>query len=116
MGVARGGHAAKRTADKYAALNGRTAMSASPLSSGGHVRSLILGALAFLMVTTTAFAQAPEHAGQSQPRPSEESLRHLLEVTQAKKVLQTVTEQMDATFDAMVKQQLGGQQNLTPEQ
>ena len=91
-------------------------MSVNPSSSGGHVRILILGVLAFLMTTGSAFAQDAEHAGQSQPKPSEQSLRHLLEVTQAKKVLQAVTEQMDATFDAMVKQQLGGQQELTPEQ
>jgi hypothetical protein len=91
-------------------------MSLDPSSSGGHVRILQLGVCALLIATTTAFAQAPGHASQAQPKPSEESLRHLLEVTQAKKVLQTIAEQMDATFDAMVRKQLGAQQDLTPEQ
>lgn len=67
-----------------------------------------------LAISTAAFAQ--DTANPSEPKPSEESVRHLLEVTQTKKILQAVSDQMDATFAAMVKQQVGDQQNLTPEQ
>jgi hypothetical protein len=71
---------------------------------------------ACLMATSTVIAQSSDRASQSAPKPSEESVQRLLEVTQAKKVLQTVSEQMDTTFAAMVKRELGGQQDLTPEQ
>ena len=80
------------------------------------MRTLIVGLLACLMATSTAFSQATDPTSQSEPKPSEESLRRLLELTQAKKVLQTVSEQMDATFASMVKKQLGDQEGLTPEQ
>src|SRR5579862_7328290 len=82
---------------------------------GGYVRILIAGVFACLMATPTAFAQAADPTIQSEPKPSEESIRRLLDVMQAKKILQAVSEQMDATFAALVKKQLGNQE-LTPEQ
>jgi uncharacterized protein len=69
-----------------------------------------------LMATSTAFGQGTEVANSTEARPSAESVQRLLEVTQAQKVLQTITEQMDAAFAGMVKRQVGDQQDLTPEQ
>ena len=72
--------------------------------------------VACLVATSTAISQGTDPASQSEPRPSEESVQRLLDVIQAKKVLQTVSDQMDANYAAMVKRELGGPQNLTPEQ
>jgi hypothetical protein len=69
-----------------------------------------------LVATSTAIAQGTDPASQSEPKPSEESVQRLLEVTQVKQVLQTVSDQMDANYAAMVKRELGGQEALTPEQ
>jgi uncharacterized protein len=79
------------------------------------MRILVVFAVACLAATTSALAQSTDTTTQSESRPSEESVRHLLEVMQAQKVLQTLTEQMDGMFDSMVQKQLEGQ-NVTPEQ
>jgi hypothetical protein len=81
------------------------------------VRIPITWIFACLIASSTAIAQSAEPASQSEAQPSEESVQRLLEITQVKKVLQTVSEQMDANFAAMVKRELGEhQEDLTPEQ
>jgi hypothetical protein len=79
------------------------------------VRILIVSVFACLVATGSALAQSTAPASQSEARPSEESVRHLLEVMQARKVVQAVSEQMDSMFSESVKKQLEGQ-SLTPEQ
>jgi uncharacterized protein len=86
------------------------------IDSGGPVRFLITWVSVGLLTTTAAFAQDPSPTSPSETRPSEDSVRRLLEVTQVKKTLQTISEQMDTSFAAMVKKQLGDEQELTPEQ
>jgi uncharacterized protein len=71
--------------------------------------------VACLGVITPTFAQNADSAAQSEPRPSEESIRHLLDVMQSKQVLQTMSAQMDTMFDGMLNKQLQGQ-DVTPEQ
>ncbi len=71
--------------------------------------------VACLVGTTPVLAQSPETATPAESRPSEESVRRLLEITQAKKILQTVSDQMDGMFAGMLKKQLEGQ-DVTPEQ
>ena len=71
----------------------------------------ILSALvvAFLLSTNVVLAQSaqspnnPDGSAQSEPRPSEESIRHLLDVMQAQKLVQAVSEQMDGMFAGMLK-------------
>jgi hypothetical protein len=79
------------------------------------LRILIMFAVACLAATPSAFAQSTDTTPQSESRPSEESVRRLLEVMQAQKVLQVLSGQMDSMFDGMVKKQLEGQ-DVTPEQ
>ena len=79
------------------------------------MRILVVFAVACLAATTSALAQSTDTTAQSESRPSEESVRHLLEVMQAQKIVQTLSEQMDGMFDSMVKKQLEGQ-DVTPEQ
>jgi hypothetical protein len=87
-------------------------------SKEGAVRILSLLIVAFLLATNVVLAQSPNNpdsGAQSEPRPSEESLRHLLDVMQAQKLVQTISAQMDGMFAGMLKKQLDGQE-VTPEQ
>ena len=79
------------------------------------MKILVTFAVACLAATTSALAQSTDTTTQSESRPSEESVRHLLDVMQAQKILQTLSAQMDGMFDGMVKKQLEGQ-DITPEQ
>ncbi len=82
------------------------------------MRILSVLVVAFLMSTTAVLAQSPDNPGtnaQAEPRPSEESIRHLLDVMQAQKLVQAISEQMDSMFAGMLKKQLEGQA-VTPEQ
>lgn len=72
------------------------------------MRILVVFAVACLTATPVALAQSTDTTTQSESRPSEESVRHLLEVMQAQKIVQTLSAQMDGMFDSMVKKQLEG--------
>ena len=74
---------------------------------------LIAFVVACLSVTTATFAQSTDPSAA--PKPTEESVRHLLDVMQAKQVLETLSTQMDTLFDGMVDRQLQGQ-DITQEQ
>lgn len=67
------------------------------------------------MSTTVALAQSTDATTQAEEKPSEESVRNLLEVMQAKQTLQVVLHQMSTMFDSTVSRELDGQ-SLTPEQ
>ncbi len=79
------------------------------------MKVLVLSVFACLAATTSAFAQTPSAATPSDPRPTEDSIRQLLEITQAKKILKAASDQMDTMFDGMVKKQLDGK-DVTPQQ
>lgn len=79
------------------------------------MRVLVTLVAAGLLVAPTVFAQPSDSVTPPSTRPSETSLRQLLETMQAQKMLQAVTEQMDSMFDGMLKKQLEGR-DLTPEQ
>lgn len=79
------------------------------------MRILVALVVACLGLTAPTFAQGPSTATQAQSKPSEASVRHLLDVMQVRQIVQTMSAQMDTMFDNMVNKQLEGQ-NLTPEQ
>ena len=79
------------------------------------MKILVVAVFACLAATSYAFAQTPDAASPSESRPTEDSIRQLLEITQAKKILQAATEQMDTLFDGLVKKQLEGE-NVSSEQ
>jgi uncharacterized protein len=79
------------------------------------MRILFALIVACLGLTGPTFAQAPNTATQAQSKPSDASVRHLLDVMQVRQIVQTMSAQMDGMFDNIVNKQLEGQ-NLTPEQ
>jgi len=79
------------------------------------MRILVALVVACLGVAAPTFAQSPGTATPAQSKPSEASVRHLLDVMQVRQIAQTMSAQMDSMFDSMVNKQLEGQ-NITPEQ
>jgi hypothetical protein len=78
------------------------------------VRFAVTSVLALFLATGTAFAQeaitvAPEF------KASEESIHHLLDVMQARKIVETMSQQVDSLFAGMVNKLLEDK-DLTPEQ
>jgi len=82
----------------------------------GDLRILIAFVVTCLGVVAPTFAQSPSTAAaQAESKPTEASVRHLLDVMQVRQIVQTLSTQMDTMFDSMVNKQLEGQ-NITPEQ
>ena len=79
------------------------------------MRILVALVVACLGVTAPAFAQSQNTAAQAESKPSEASVRHLLDVMQVRQIVQAMSAQLDTMFDNMVNKQLEGQ-NITPEQ
>lgn len=79
------------------------------------MRILVAFIVACLGVTAPTFAQSTHPATQAASKPTEASVRHLLDVMQVRQIVQTMSTQMDTMFDNMINQQLAGQ-NITPEQ
>jgi hypothetical protein len=79
------------------------------------MKILVVSVFACLVATPFAFAQSPSAATQSESRPTDDSIRQLLQITQAQKILKAASEQLDTMFDGMMKKQLEGE-NVTPEQ
>jgi hypothetical protein len=78
------------------------------------VRFAVTSMLALVLATGTAFAQeattvAPEF------KASEESIHRLLDVMQARKVVETMSQQVDSMYGGMVNKLLDGK-DITPEQ
>ena len=79
------------------------------------MRILVAFVVACLGLTAAAFAQNTHPASQAESKPSEASVRHLLDVMQVRQIALTLSSQMDTMFDNMVNKQLEGQ-TMTPEQ
>lgn len=79
------------------------------------MRILVAFVVACLGLTAPTFGQSNHPAGQAESRPSEASVRHLLDIMQVRQIVQTMSAQMDTMFDNMLSKQLEGQ-NITPEQ
>ena len=78
------------------------------------MRFAVISVLTLFLAAGTAFAQeattvAPEF------KASEESIHHLLDVMQARNIVQTMSQQVDALYAGMVNKLLDGK-DLTPEQ
>ncbi len=74
----------------------------------------VTSVLALVLATGTAFAEeattvAPEF------KASEESIHHLLDVMQSRKIVETMSQQVDSLYSGMVNKALEGK-DLTPEQ
>lgn len=80
------------------------------------MKILVAFIVACLGLTAPTFAQsAHTTTTQAESKPSEASVRHLLDIMQVRQIVQTMSAQMDTMFDNMVNKQLEGQ-NVTPEQ
>ena len=67
---------------------------------------IVTFAVALLLICSLAFAQ--NGAAQSQSRPTDESLRQLLEITEAKKLVESLSQQVDTVMTAALQQRLQG--------
>jgi hypothetical protein len=74
------------------------------------VRTAAIAKLALLPGTGPVFAQ-----GAPDPKPTDDSIQQLLAIMQARKILETVSAQMDKMFSATVNKHLEGK-TLTPDQ
>jgi hypothetical protein len=79
------------------------------------VKPVVNIVLALLVTATPVFAQTSPQTSQSESRPTDESLRQLLEITDAKKLVEGLPLQVDAMMTATLKQRLHGQ-TLSPQQ
>lgn len=79
------------------------------------MRFAIASVFILLLATGPVLAQSGDATNSSQPKPSEESLHHLLEVMQAKQLVAAMAQQMDAMYTGMVNKALDGK-SVTPEQ
>ena len=79
------------------------------------MRFAVASVFTLLLATGPVLAQSGDATNSSQPKPSEESLHHLLEVMQAKQLVAAMAQQMDAMYTGMVNKALDGK-SVTPEQ
>ena len=67
------------------------------------------------LATGTVFAQDTDTTVPAESKASEESVRHLLDVMQARKIVETLSQQVDGMYTGMVNKMLEGK-TLTDEQ
>ena len=79
------------------------------------VRTAAASVLALFLATGTAFAQDTDATVPPQSRASEESLHHLLDVMQSRKIVETLSQQVDSMYTGLVNKMLEGK-TLTDEQ
>jgi len=79
------------------------------------VRTAAASVLVLFLATGTVFAQDTDTTVPAESRASEESLRHLLDVMQARKIVETLSQQVDGMYTGMVNKMLEGK-TLTDEQ
>lgn len=79
------------------------------------MKILVAFVVVCLGLTAPTFAQSTHTTTQAESKPSEASVRHLLDVMQVRQIVQTMSAQVDSMFDNMVNKELEGQ-NITPEQ
>jgi hypothetical protein len=91
----------------------RGSISISPEKNA--VRTAAASVLALFLATGTAFAQDTDATVPPQSRASEESLHHLLDVMQSRKIVETMSQQVDSMYTGLVNKMLEGK-TLTDEQ
>jgi hypothetical protein len=79
------------------------------------VRIVVASVFTLLLATGPMLAQGKDATTQSESKPSEESLRHLLEVMQARKLVDAMSQQVDAMYTGMINKLLEGK-TVTPAQ
>lgn len=68
------------------------------------------------LVSGPVFAQAPAQAAQTPDRPTDDSVRQLLQIMQAQKVVQQAAGQVQTVFNGMLNKQLEGKTLSAEEQ
>jgi uncharacterized protein len=79
------------------------------------VKIVIASVCTLFLATGSVLAQNAAPATTTEERPSDESIRRLLEVMQAQKLMETAVQQVDATYGSIVSKMLEGKP-LSPEQ
>lgn len=79
------------------------------------MRTAAATVLVLFLATGTAFAQDTDTTVPPQSRASEESLHHLLDVMQSRKIVETMSQQVDSMYTGLVNKMLEGK-TLTDEQ
>jgi hypothetical protein len=88
---------------------------ATPAQKENTVRIAVASVFMLLLATGPVLAQSNDAANSTEPKPSEESLRHLLDVMQTKQLVTAMSQQVDGMYKNMVNQALEGK-DITPEQ
>jgi hypothetical protein len=78
------------------------------------MKALVASLLMLGGIQSVVVAQEAAPPVQSADRPTDDSLRQLLQIMQARKIIQQAAAQIDATFTAMMNKQLEGK-TLSPE-
>jgi hypothetical protein len=81
-----------------------------------QVKTLVNVVFALIATSTLAFAQGMAPTGDSGTKPTDESLRELLEITHAKRLLEAVPGQIDSMMTTTVKSLLQGRTLSAQEQ
>ena len=79
------------------------------------MRTAAASVLVLFLAMGTAFAQDTDTTVPPQSRASEESLHHLLDVMQSRKIVETMSQQVDSMYTGLVNKMLEGK-TLTDEQ
>lgn len=79
------------------------------------MRIAVATVFTLLLATCPVLAQSPDATIPSQSKPSEESLRRLLDVMQAKQLVTAMSQQVDAMYQGMINKALEGK-TVTSEQ
>jgi hypothetical protein len=79
------------------------------------VKIAVASVFTLLLATGPVLAQSKDATISSQSKPSEESVRRLLEVMQAKQLVAAMSQQVDAMYGNMINKLLEGK-TVTPEQ
>lgn len=72
------------------------------------MKALALALVTFFLATSPAWSQQPGKSTPPSTRATDVSVRHLLEVMQARKLVEAIPQQMDAMFTASVNKSLEG--------
>jgi hypothetical protein len=85
-----------------------------PAQKENSVRIAVASVFTLLLAAAPVLAQSPDATIPSQSKPSEESLRHLLDVMQTKQLVAAMGQQVDAMYKAMINKALEGK-SVPPE-
>jgi hypothetical protein len=87
---------------------------AAPAQKENSVRIAVASVFTLLLATAPVLAQSPDASTPSQSKPSEESIRHLLDVMQAKQLVAAMSQQVDTLYKTMINKALEGK-SIPPE-